>query len=168
MFSQIPINNSSLSCLEKPNLDVVSNSHIYVYLLCMVIPGNYCIQSLYEEVLATEDFLLFKSIMVQKNIDLELQALKLVQHQLGHLPEAYQPSGGGDQKATDRTKRLRRASTEEEIILLKVLEECEMQRLRGDEEPKKITPAKQESLKPTEASAQKAEEQLEETATDLK
>ena len=105
--------------------------------------------------------------MVQRNIDLELQALKLVQQQLGHSPEAYQP-GGGDQEAIDRMKRSRRAADEEEErILQKVLEqskkEYERQKsLEEEEMEKRITLAKQESLKSIEVS----EKEKQEEATD--
>jgi hypothetical protein len=108
--------------------------------------------------------------MVQRNIDLELQALKLVQQQLGHSPEAYQPGGGGDQElAINRMKRSRRAaSEEEERILQKVLEkskeEYERQRsLEEEEMQKRITLAKQESLKSIEVESQKEKQ---EAATD--
>ena len=109
--------------------------------------------------------------MVQRNIDLELQALKLVQQQLGHSPEAYQP-GGGDQEAIDRMKRSRKAaSEEEERILRKVLEqskkEYENQRsLEEEEMQKRITLAKQESLKSIEAS--QIENSKQEEVTDKK
>ena len=118
--------------------------------------------------MATEDFLLFKSIMVKRNIDLELQALKLVQQQLGHSPEAYQP-GGGDQEAIDRIKRSRRsADEEEERILRKVLEqskkEYEKQKsLEEEEMERRIMLARQESLKSIEISQKEKQEE----ATDL-
>ena len=127
------------------------------------------IQRLYDEVLAAEDFQLFKSIMVQKNTGLEPQAKYQVdspeayqqqaKYQLEHSPEAHQPGrGGGDQKATDRVEKLRRASTEEEIMLLKVLEENQKQRLREEEEErKKISPTKQKSLKTATDSQQREE-----------
>ena len=127
------------------------------------------IQSLYDEILAAEDFLLFKSMMVKKNTGLEPQAKYQVdspetyqpqgKYEVRHSPEAYQPGrGGGDQKATDRMEKLRRASTEEEIMLLKVLEENQKQRLREEEEErKKITPTKQESLKMATDSQQREE-----------
>ena len=123
-----------------------------------------CIQSLFEQILATEDFLLFKSIMVQRNIDLELQALKLVQRQLGHSPEAYQQGGGSDQEAIDRMKRSRRAaSEEEERILRKVLEESKKEyerqkSLEEEEMEKKIMLAKQESLKSIKVSQREKKE----------
>lgn len=42
--------------------------------------------------LAAEDFVLFKSHMVQRNVDLEFQALGLLQSQLGHAPNVYDPN----------------------------------------------------------------------------
>ena len=41
--------------------------------------------------LAAGNFVLFKSLMVQKNIELEMQALRLIKNQLGHAPDAYDP-----------------------------------------------------------------------------
>ena len=98
--------------------------------------------------------------MVQRNIDLELQALKLVQQQLGHSPEAYQP-GGGDQEAIERMQKSKRAADEEEErILQKVLEQSkkEYERQKSLEEEdmqKRITLAKQESLKSIEVPQKK-------------
>lgn len=46
-------------------------------------------QDLFEQVLAADDFLLFKTMMVQKNIELELRALELMKKRMGHSPSVY-------------------------------------------------------------------------------
>ncbi|XP_066553207.1 cilia- and flagella-associated protein 36 isoform X2 [Amia ocellicauda] len=45
------------------------------------------LQNVFQPVLATEDFDIFKSLMVQKNIELQLQALRMIQERNGGLPE---------------------------------------------------------------------------------
>lgn len=104
--------------------------------------------------------------MVQRNIDLELQALKLVRQQLGFSPEAYQPGARDDQETVEKMKKSRRrAEEEEERILQEVLEqsrkEYERQMSQDEEEmQKQLTLAKQESLKSIEVSQQKDELEL--------
>ncbi|XP_006638494.2 cilia- and flagella-associated protein 36 [Lepisosteus oculatus] len=45
------------------------------------------LQNVFQPVLATEDFEVFKSLMVQKNVELQLQALRVIQERNGTLPE---------------------------------------------------------------------------------
>ncbi|XP_061087415.1 cilia- and flagella-associated protein 36-like [Conger conger] len=45
------------------------------------------LQAVFQPVLATDDFQLFKSLMVQKNLELQLQALRVLQERNGALPE---------------------------------------------------------------------------------
>ena len=47
-------------------------------------------QSIFEQVWAGEDFELFKSIMVKKNLDLELQALHMIQQRNGVVPKVFE------------------------------------------------------------------------------
>ncbi|XP_060686930.1 cilia- and flagella-associated protein 36 isoform X2 [Hemiscyllium ocellatum] len=44
-------------------------------------------QPVFQPVLAAEDFQVFKSLMLQKNIELQLQALRMIQERNGVLPE---------------------------------------------------------------------------------
>uniref|UniRef100_A0A4W3H732 Cilia- and flagella-associated protein 36 n=1 Tax=Callorhinchus milii TaxID=7868 RepID=A0A4W3H732_CALMI len=44
-------------------------------------------QPVFQPVLAAEDFQVFKSMMVQKNVELQLQALRMIQERNGVLPE---------------------------------------------------------------------------------
>lgn len=103
--------------------------------------------------------------MVQKNIDMELQALKLVQQKLGHSPEAYQAGSKDDQDTIEKMKKSRRlAEEEEERIFQEVLEQSrkEYEKEKSNEkerEEEQITLAKQESLKEVE-SPQKEEQEV--------
>ena len=47
------------------------------------------LQSIFEQVWAGEDFHLFKKIMVKKNLDLELQALHMIQQRNGVVPQVF-------------------------------------------------------------------------------
>lgn len=45
------------------------------------------LQGLFQPVLATDDFQMFRSLMVQKNMELQLQALRVIKERNGALPE---------------------------------------------------------------------------------
>ncbi|KAM9450032.1 cilia- and flagella-associated protein 36 [Clarias gariepinus] len=45
------------------------------------------VQALFQPVLATNDFQMFRSLMVQKNVELQLQALRVIKERNGALPE---------------------------------------------------------------------------------
>lgn len=71
--------------------------------------------------MAADDFLLFKTMMVQKNIELELRALELMKKRMGHSPSVYdkdkqseegqenKPSTSGDQSLEEEDKLLEEA-----------------------------------------------------------
>ena len=48
-------------------------------------------QALFEQVYAADDFVIFKRMMIQKNIELQLQALELLRAKYGVLPTSLQP-----------------------------------------------------------------------------
>ena len=103
---------------------------------------------MFNELLAAEDFIVFKSMMVQKNIDLELQALTILQKQLGHSPEAYVPSSKSGETETKTSP----THGEDEKILKEVLEtskkEYDLEQSLDEEQLEKlITLAKQESIR---------------------
>ena len=109
------------------------------------------VQSLLEHVLAAEDFLVFKSVMVRRNISLEQQALQLMQSQLGQSPEAYSPSQGPPEGETPLTS-VSQKEEEEARILEEVMRESkreyELQQSMEEEELEKMLAlAKEESLK---------------------
>ncbi|XP_033861115.1 cilia- and flagella-associated protein 36-like isoform X3 [Acipenser ruthenus] len=45
------------------------------------------LQNVFQPVLAAEDFEIFKSLMIQKNVELQLQALRVIEEKNGTLPE---------------------------------------------------------------------------------
>lgn len=46
-------------------------------------PDRFCVQSVFQPVLATDDFQMFRSLMAQKNMELQLQALRLIKERNG-------------------------------------------------------------------------------------
>ena len=54
---------------------------------CLLVSSKnltvYCFKELFEQVWCSDNFTMFKAQMIRKNIELELQALILLQHQLG-------------------------------------------------------------------------------------
>ena len=107
--------------------------------------------------MAADDFLVFKHLMVQRNVDLELQALALLQKQLGHSPEAYR-AGGGDPPKEGRCDN-------DDSILQEVLrqskQEFDLQNsLDEDELERLIEIAKEESLRFSQGEQQKVAEEM--------
>ncbi|XP_042213562.1 cilia- and flagella-associated protein 36-like [Homarus americanus] len=49
-------------------------------------------QTLFEQVWAADDYEIFKRMMIQKNIELQLQALEILQQRYGIIPESFTPS----------------------------------------------------------------------------
>merc|ERR1712184_158663 len=68
---------------------------------------------LFEQVWAADDFEIFKRMMIQKNIELQLQALELLQQRYGVLPESLQPGVKGTEAAA--------TSESEEKVMLEVV-----------------------------------------------
>merc|ERR1711936_1442931 len=58
-------------------------------------------KKLFQQVWAADDFEIFKRMMIQKNIELQLQALELLQQRYGVLPESLQP---GEKKIEDENE----------------------------------------------------------------
>lgn len=87
------------------------------------------LQAVFQPVLATDDFQMFKTLMVQKNVELQLQALRVIQERNGALPECL--TDGEDmmsemeQEEIKILKEVLRRSKEEyeqEVALRKVSE----------------------------------------------
>ena len=55
-----------------------------------------CFHKIFLQVWAADDFEIFKRMMIQKNIELQLQALELLQQRYGVLPDSLQPTKKGD------------------------------------------------------------------------
>ena len=106
--------------------------------------------------MAADNFLIFKSMMVQKNIDMELQALSMLQKQLGHSPEAYQLS---TEDSKWPPKERDGSEEEDEKVLEEILQQSkkdyELQQSLDEEEMEKLlTLAKEESLRLYQATQQ--------------
>ncbi|KAK7140805.1 hypothetical protein R3I94_013171 [Phoxinus phoxinus] len=54
---------------------------------CSSFTGSKDLQAVFQPVLATDDFPMFRSLMVQKNMELQLQALHVIKERNGGLPE---------------------------------------------------------------------------------
>lgn len=113
-----------------------------------------CAQGLFEQFFAADDFLIFKSMMVQRNIDLELQALSLLQKQLGSSPEAYKPSTNSCEpvKPPQRSQEADEDDRILEEILRQSKEEYEKQLLTEAEAEMLLTLTREESLRLHQAS----------------
>ncbi|GFX98108.1 cilia-and flagella-associated protein 36 [Trichonephila clavipes] len=69
-------------------------------------------KSLFEQLWAANDYEIFKRMMTQQNLELQIQALNLLAHQYGLLPESFLP--GDDYEP----------STEEKNIMEIVIKQC--------------------------------------------
>ncbi|NP_001035412.1 cilia- and flagella-associated protein 36 [Danio rerio] len=54
---------------------------------CSSFSSSASLQTVFQPVLATDDFQMFRSLMVQKNMELQLQALHVIKQRNGGLPE---------------------------------------------------------------------------------
>ncbi|XP_070578176.1 cilia- and flagella-associated protein 36-like isoform X2 [Ptychodera flava] len=72
--------------------------------------------SAFEQVEAAQDYEIFKRMMIQKNIELELQALRLIQERNGVIPESMTP---GEKSSVQYSQA--QIEDEEERILQEVL-----------------------------------------------
>uniref|UniRef100_W5LNF0 Cilia- and flagella-associated protein 36 n=1 Tax=Astyanax mexicanus TaxID=7994 RepID=W5LNF0_ASTMX len=85
------------------------------------------LQTLFQPVLATDDFQMFRSLMVQKNVELQLQALRVIKERNGALPECL----------TDGSDVMSELEQQEMQILQEVLkrskEEYEMEMARREQ-----------------------------------
>ncbi|KAK7074745.1 Cilia- and flagella-associated protein 36 [Halocaridina rubra] len=92
-------------------------------------------QTLFEQVWAADDYEIFKRMMIQKNLELQLQALELLQQRYGIIPESCVP---GDTMTPDE-------QTIMEEIIKKSLEEHEAMQAGLDEETRDLERALVES-----------------------
>ncbi|XP_055925528.1 cilia- and flagella-associated protein 36-like [Argiope bruennichi] len=72
-------------------------------------------KSLFEQLWAANDYEIFKRMMTQKNLELQLQALDLLAHQYGLLPESFLP--GEDYEPSTEEKKIM------EIVIKQYIEE---------------------------------------------
>lgn len=52
----------------------------------------FVLQNLFEQIWAANDFDMFKRMMTTKNIELQLQALQLIEQKYGITPQLFQPN----------------------------------------------------------------------------
>lgn len=81
--------------------------------------------NVFEQIWAADDFVVFKRMMIQKNIELQLQALELLQQKYGVLPESLKPN----QKVKSSIKREDSSSEEENDSEQKVMDEVKRKSL---------------------------------------
>lgn len=74
-------------------------------------------QALFEQVHAAEDFSVFKRMMLRKNVELELQALEMIQKRNGVIPDILKP---GEETKINYTVSAH-AERDEEMLLQEVL-----------------------------------------------
>lgn len=74
-------------------------------------------QGLFEQVWAADDFEIFKRMMIQKNIELQLQALELLQQRYGVLPESLQPGEKEGEKKEVAGKDVAEDNSEDKVML---------------------------------------------------
>ena len=124
-------------------------------------------QKLLQPLLAHEDYETFKAMMVKKNVDLELQALQLLQVKLGQSLDVYQQRDPNAAPFPSLKEKLAKRDAEEEreyqdAVKLS-LEESDLKRLADDEEMERLLElAIQESLKlyKMQAAEQEQEDEL--------
>ncbi|KAL2083306.1 hypothetical protein ACEWY4_021079 [Coilia grayii] len=73
--------------LENYMQDVGINDQQFVEACSSPFAKSKTLQSIFQPVLATDDFQIFRSLMVQKNMELQLQALSVIKERNGALPE---------------------------------------------------------------------------------
>ncbi|XP_078128507.1 cilia- and flagella-associated protein 36 isoform X2 [Sander vitreus] len=73
--------------LENYMQDVGINEQQFLDACTSPFAKSKTLQSVFQPVLATDDFQIFRSLMVQKNMELQLQALRVIKERNGALPE---------------------------------------------------------------------------------
>uniref|UniRef100_A0A3B3ZIQ7 Cilia- and flagella-associated protein 36 n=1 Tax=Periophthalmus magnuspinnatus TaxID=409849 RepID=A0A3B3ZIQ7_9GOBI len=73
--------------LENYMQEVGINEQQFLYACTSPFAKSKTLQIVFQPVLATDDFQMFRSLMVQKNMELQLQALRVMKERNGELPE---------------------------------------------------------------------------------
>lgn len=77
-------------------------------------------QTLFEQVWAADDFEIFKRMMIQKNIELQLQALEILQQRYGIIPDSFIPADDmpeGEQEVLEQVMNTNAMPQDERAIL---------------------------------------------------
>jgi The ARF-like 2 binding protein BART. len=64
------------------------------------------LQTLFEQVWAANDYEIFKRMMIQKNLELQLQALEMIQQRYGITPQSFLPTDGDECLQTDEESQI--------------------------------------------------------------
>ncbi|XP_071476223.1 cilia- and flagella-associated protein 36-like [Diadema antillarum] len=97
-----------------------------------------------EQVYAAQDFETFKVMMTQKNVELELQALTLLQQRSGQIPSIMKP---GEETPVEHSKAL--VDNEEERILQEIMQKSKEeydQMVKSKKKASHVNPAMDKSL----------------------
>ncbi|KAI1897008.1 hypothetical protein AGOR_G00100780 [Albula goreensis] len=73
--------------LESYMKEVGISEHQFLEACSSPFAKSKAVQAVFQPVVATDDFQLFKSLMVQKNMELQLQALRVMEERNGMLPD---------------------------------------------------------------------------------
>lgn len=74
-------------------------------------------QTLFEQVWAADDFEIFKRMMIQKNIELQLQALEILQQRYGIIPDSFIPADDMPEGEQEVLEQVMKKSLEEHDAL---------------------------------------------------
>jgi hypothetical protein len=55
---------------------------------------------------AANDYEIFKRMMIQKNVELQLQALEMIQQRYGITPQSFLPTDGDESLQTEEESRI--------------------------------------------------------------
>ncbi len=108
------------------------------------------LQKQFQPLLASEDYETFKAMMIQKNVDLELQALELLQKRLGQSLDVYQQQDVPSPTPKEKMAAEWNAQEEKDLrdALQLSLKESDSKRRADDEEMERLLElAIQESLR---------------------
>ncbi|KAK8779412.1 hypothetical protein V5799_019244 [Amblyomma americanum] len=106
-------------------------------------------QGLFEQVWAADDYEIFKRMMTQKNIDLQLQALEIMAQRYGLVPDSFQGEPQGATEDTEKTDEKNSRDDEEALmahVIKKSLEEETTAKERETMEEKLLQEAIQATL----------------------
>uniref|UniRef100_G3MKD3 Cilia- and flagella-associated protein 36 n=1 Tax=Amblyomma maculatum TaxID=34609 RepID=G3MKD3_AMBMU len=77
-------------------------------------------QGLFEQVWAADDYEIFKRMMTQKNIDLQLQALEIMAQRYGLVPDSFQGEPQGATEDAEKTDE-KNSKDDEEVLMAHVI-----------------------------------------------
>lgn len=73
-------------------------------------------QNIFEQIWAANDYEMFKRMMTQKNVELQLQALELIEQKYGVTPAVFMPDKEAAHGSQMKTPEKKKPVMEEEIM----------------------------------------------------